>query len=231
MDASHSIEERLAQVRRQINDACARYGRDPASARLLAVSKTKPLADIIEAMACGQRDFGENYLQEAIDKIERSDGATWHFIGAIQSNKTTPIATHFDWVHTLASGKHARRLSEARPPERGPLNVLLQVNIANEDTKAGLAASAVREVAETVLGYPNLALRGLMAIPRPEQDFDAQRAQFRALAELREETASALGLTGFNELSMGMSADLEAAIAEGSTWLRVGTAIFGARQT
>lgn len=231
MNVSHSIEERLARVRQQISDACERYGRDPASARLLAVSKTKPAGDIEKAMACGQRDFGENYLQEAIDKIERSSGATWHFIGAIQSNKTTPIATHFDWVHTLASEKHARRLSEARPAGRGPLNVLLQVNIANEDTKSGLDVADVREVAEAVLRYPNLALRGLMAIPRPAQDFDAQRAQFRALAELREETAGALGLSDFNELSMGMSADLEAAIAEGSTWLRIGTAIFGARQT
>ncbi|MCP1641658.1 pyridoxal phosphate enzyme (YggS family) [Pseudomonas citronellolis] len=190
------------------------------------MSKTKPAADIREAHAAGLDDFGENYLQEALGKqVELADLAlTWHFIGPIQSNKTRPIAEHFHWVHSVDRLKVAERLSAQRPADLPPLNVCLQVNVSGEDSKSGCAPEELPALARAVAALPNLKLRGLMAIPEPTEDIAAQRAAFARLREL----LTALNL-GLDTLSMGMSHDLEAAIAEGATWVRIGTALFGAR--
>ncbi|GBL57934.1 hypothetical protein PCLA_08r0426 [Pseudomonas citronellolis] len=190
------------------------------------MSKTKPAADIREAHAAGLDDFGENYLQEALGKqVELADLAlTWHFIGPIQSNKTRPIAEHFHWVHSVDRLKVAERLSAQRPADLPPLNVCLQVNVSGEDSKSGCAPGELPALARAVAALPNLKLRGLMAIPEPTEDVAAQRAAFARLREL----LSALNL-GLDTLSMGMSHDLEAAVAEGATWVRIGTALFGAR--
>jgi pyridoxal phosphate enzyme (YggS family) len=184
-----------------------------------------------EAVAAGQRDFGENYVQEAVGKIaELADlraRIRWHLIGPLQSNKAREVATHFDWVHAVDRMKLAQRLSDLRPPELPPLQVCLQVNISGEDSKSGVAPEAALALAREVATLPRLKLRGLMAIPEPEGDLAAQRAPHRALRKLFE-AMNAEGL-GLDTLSIGMSADLEAAIAEGATWVRVGTAIFGSR--
>ncbi|MBJ7548429.1 YggS family pyridoxal phosphate-dependent enzyme, partial [Pseudomonas sp. OA3] len=193
---------------------------------LLAVSKTKPAAAIREAHAAGLRDFGENYLQEALEKqTELSDlPLIWHFIGPIQSNKTRPIAEHFDWVHSVDRLKIAQRLSEQRPAHLPPLNICLQVNVSGEDSKSGCSPEALPELVKAVAALPNLRLRGLMAIPEPTDDIAAQHAAFAHLRQLRDDLALDL-----DTLSMGMSHDLGAAIAEGATWVRIGTALFGAR--
>lgn len=233
MNSVATLDSRLAAVRQQIRAACRRFDRDPDAVNLLAVSKTKPAAMIRAALEAGQQDFGENYLQEALDKIdELGQAGTWHFIGAIQSNKTRAIAEHFSWVHTLASAKHGRRLNDARPDHAPRLKVLIQVNISDEASKAGIKPAETRALVETLLGFERLEVRGLMAIPRIETTFDGQRAHFRQLAELGATLREQFGsdLEDFGDLSMGMSGDLEAAIAEGSTWLRIGTAIFGPRQ-
>ncbi|MCP1621960.1 pyridoxal phosphate enzyme (YggS family) [Pseudomonas nitroreducens] len=190
------------------------------------MSKTKPAAAIREAFACGLADFGENYLQEALLKqAELADlPLTWHFIGPIQSNKTRPIAEHFDWVHSVDRLKVAQRLSEQRPANLPPLNVLLQVNVSGEDSKSGCSPAELPTLAQAVAQLPHLKLRGLMAIPEPTEDVAAQHAAFARLRELMQ----ALNL-GLDTLSMGMSHDLEAAIGEGATWVRIGTALFGAR--
>jgi len=209
----------------------ARRPRD--SVRLLAVSKTFGPEAVIEAAQAGQRAFGENYVQEGVDKVRAVAAALadvpleWHFIGPIQSNKTRPIAEHFDWVHTVEREKIALRLAEQRPEGRGPLNVCLQVNISGEASKSGVAPAEVAALARSVAALPQLRLRGLMAIPEPTEDFMAQRAAFAALRTLYD----ALREQGFalDTLSMGMSADLRAAILEGATIVRVGSAIFGAR--
>ncbi len=226
-----SIATRLQVVRTRIENACLRYERDPATIRLLAVSKTKRDAAIRAAADAGQQEFGENYLQEALGKIESlaGKGLHWHFIGAVQSNKTRQIATHFDWVHTLASAKHARRLSDQRPDNLPPLKVLIQVNISDEPSKAGIATSEAIDLARQIATLERLELRGLMAIPRAADHLEDQRVPFRQLAELRTRVQQELDLPDFNELSMGMSEDADVAIAEGSTWLRIGTAIFGPR--
>ena len=224
-----NIQQRLNEVRARIQKAELACGRRPGSVQLLAVSKTHPTAVIREVAAAGQHAFGENYLQDALQKIDAlTDLALeWHFIGAIQSNKTRDIAAHFDWVHTLEREKIARRLSAQRPDGLPPLNVCLQVNISGEASKAGLEPSAVADLAATVSGLPGLRLRGLMTIPRAEADPGRQRAAFHALAELQQQlVADGLAL---DTLSMGMSNDLEAAITEGSTIVRIGTAIFGER--
>ena len=200
---------------------------------LLAVSKTCPGVSVREAFAAGERDFGENYVQEALAKIDEladlRDRLRWHLIGPLQSNKAREVATHFDWVHAVDRMKLAQRLSDLRPPELPPLQVCLQVNISGEDSKSGVAPEAALALAREVATLPRLKLRGLMAIPEPEGDLAAQRAPHRALRKLFE-AMNADGL-GLDTLSIGMSADLEAAIAEGATWVRVGTAIFGSRAT
>ena len=225
----HDIGTALKAVRTRIAALEHRYGRAPGSVTLLAVSKTKPPEAVRAALAAGQRAFGENHLQDAMTKVEAFAGknVSWHFIGAVQSNKTRPIATRFDWVHGIERGKIAARLSAQRPADRGPLDVCIEVNVSGEDTKSGVSPAAVEPLARLVRELPGLRLRGLMAIPRPAEDFEAQRVPFRRLREILDDL-NAKGL-GLDTLSMGMTADLEAAIAEGATMVRVGTAIFGPR--
>ena len=223
---------KLQQVRDRIAQACAAAGRPVQSITLLAVSKTFG-ADAVRAVAAeGHAAFGENYVQEALAKIEaladlRSE-LEWHLIGPLQSNKTRVVAEAFDWVHSIDRLKIAERLSEQRPATLPPLQVCLQVNISGEDSKSGVAPADVPALARAVAALPRLRLRGLMAIPEPAADFDAQRAPHRALRVLMDELRGQ-GLSMLDTLSMGMSADLEAAVAEGATIVRVGTAIFGGR--
>ena len=226
-----TIADKLQQVRMRIETACKDYGRDPASVRLLAVSKTFPGEALRAAHAAGQRAFGENYVQEGIAKIEaladlRAD-IEWHCIGPLQSNKTRVVAEHFDWVHSIDRLKIAQRLSEHRPAGLAPLQLCLQVNVDGGANKSGLAPGQALELARQVAQLPNVRLRGLMAIPEPAEGFEAQRELLlRATAVFDEIRAAGIGL---DVLSLGMSADLEAAIAAGSTMVRVGTAIFGGR--
>lgn len=224
-----TIAARLQAVNARIATAARAAGRLPQDVTLVAVSKTFSDTAVAEAHAAGQRDFGENYLQEALGKITAlaSLDLCWHFIGPLQSNKTRPIAEHFAWVHSVDRLKIAQRLSEARPPGRPPLQVCLQVNVSGEASKSGVEPAAALGLAQDVAGLPRLRLRGLMAIPEPTDDPDLQRARFRRLHELRDEIA-AHGIV-LDTLSMGMSADLETAVAEGATMVRIGTAIFGAR--
>ena len=226
-----SIAENILQVRGRIASACAAFDRLPASVNLLAVSKTCPGVAVREAHAAGQRDFGENYVQEALGKIaelaDLREGLRWHLIGPLQSNKAREVAAGFDWVHSVDRMKLAQRLSDLRPPELAPLQVCLQVNVSGETSKSGVAPAEAPALARAVAALPRLKLRGLMAIPEPTGDLDAQRAPHRALRELLD-ALNAEGL-GLDTLSIGMSGDLEAAVAEGATWVRVGTAIFGAR--
>lgn len=221
--------QRLGAVRTAIDDAARRAQRDPAAVRLVAVSKTRTADEIAAAADAGQRDFGENYLQEALPKIEalRDRHLVWHFIGPIQSNKTRDIATHFDWVHSVSRLKIARRLSAQRPDDAPPLNVCLQVNIDGEDSKAGVAPEETLELAREIAALPRLTMRGLMAIPPPSDQAARQAAPFAALRRLAEDCRDQ-GLA-VDTLSMGMSGDLDAAVTEGSTMVRVGTAIFGPR--
>lgn len=227
------IAANLQAVEATIGAACAASGRASNAVSLLAVSKTFPAQAVLEAMAAGQRAFGENYLQEALDKMQEvarlqpGTAVEWHFIGPIQSNKTRPIAAHFDWVHTVERLKIAQRLSEQRPPERGPLDICLQVNISGEASKSGASEAELPELARQVAQLPNLRLRGLMAIPEASSDPAQQRAAFARLRGLLE-SLRAHGLP-LDTLSMGMSGDLPAAIAEGATIVRIGSAIFGAR--
>jgi pyridoxal phosphate enzyme (YggS family) len=228
-----TIEQNLQAVHHSIDAAGAEAGRAPRAVALLAVSKTFGADAVLEAVRAGQRAFGENYLQEAIDKIAAVAAAVpetaleWHFIGPIQSNKTRPIAQHFDWVHTVEREKIAQRLSEQRPLGLAPLNICLQVNISGEASKSGVAPDELPALARRVAALPNLVLRGLMAIPEPETDFARQRSAFARLRQLYEQLrADGLAL---DTLSMGMSADMRAAIVEGATIVRVGSAIFGAR--
>lgn len=213
--------------------ACAEAQRDVQSVTLLAVSKTFPADNVREAVACGQRRFGENYVQEALDKIQSladlRPQLEWHLIGPLQSNKTRVVAEHFDWVHSVDRLKIAERLSAQRPPHLPPLQLCLQVNISQEDTKSGLAPTEVRDIAHAIAKLPNVKLRGLMAIPEPAADREAQRAPHRALRDLLESLKQE-GLP-LDTLSMGMTADLEAAILESATIVRIGTAIFGKRDT
>lgn len=221
-----TIAENIAKVGVRIREAAQASQRDCATVGLLAVSKTKPAAAIRQAFAAGTRDFGENYLQEALEKqAELSDlPLTWHFIGPIQSNKTKPIAEHFAWVHSVDRLKIAQRLSAQRPAHLPALNICLQVNVSGEASKSGCHPDGLPALAHAVTQLPNLRLRGLMTIPEPTDDPSEQRAAFARLRELQQD----LNL-GLDTLSMGMSHDLEAAIAEGATWVRIGTALFGAR--
>ncbi len=225
----NTLQQRYTSVRQRIHRSAVKYGRDPAEIRLLAVSKTRPVDDIIALSELGQICFGENYLQEAEHKILASANRRleWHFIGPVQSNKTAAIAEHFDWLHSLDRLKIAQRLSAQRNPEQAPLNVCLQVNISQEASKSGINPDQTLELCESLTTLPGLRLRGLMAIPAASNDFDEQRHHFRQLRDLQESLiASGVKL---DSLSMGMSGDLEAAIAEGATIVRIGTDIFGPR--
>jgi pyridoxal phosphate enzyme (YggS family) len=223
------IAQRLQQLRSRIVAAAGEAGRDPAEIRLIAASKTFDAAALREAHAAGQIDFGENYVQEALDKMgELGDlPLVWHFIGPIQSNKTRAIAEHFAWVHSVDRLKIAERLSAQRPSSVPPLDICLEVNISGEASKGGVTAQELPALARAVSHLPRLRLRGLMAIPAPSTDPLVQRAAFAAVRRLYE----ALQGSGYalDTLSMGMSGDLEAAIAEGATMVRVGTAFFGER--
>lgn len=226
-----NLVSRYQGLLRRLRAAEKRFDRPDNSVCLVAVSKTYPARDIRTVAQQGQQDFGENQVRDALAKFpELGDlNRTWHFIGPIQSNKCRDIAQNFDWIHSVERLKIARRLSELRPVEMKPLNILLQVNLQNEITKAGISPDAVSELAATVLELPNIRLRGLMAIPAPENDFDRQRSIFGHLRELKERTSQQLGIS-LDCLSMGMTDDLEAAVAEGATHVRIGTAIFGPRQ-
>lgn len=223
------IASRLAEIKQQIATYEKKYGRVAGSVTLLAVSKTHSTAAISDALAAGQHCFGENYVQEALPKISGlvDENIEWHFIGPIQSNKTRKIAEHFSWVHSVASTKIAKRLNEQRPPHLAPLNVCIEVNLQHEESKFGIDAAEITTLATYINSLPRLKLRGLMSIPRPTTDFAAQRLAFRELRSLFRELQS----NGFDidTLSMGMSGDFEAAIAEGSTLIRLGTALFGER--
>jgi pyridoxal phosphate enzyme (YggS family) len=225
------IADKLSQVNARIASACAAAGRDVQSVTLLAVSKTFDAAAIAEAHAAGQRRFGENYVQEAVAKIDAladlRPRPEWHLIGPLQTNKTRLVAERFDWVQSVERLRIAERLSAQRPEAMAPLSVCLQVNISGEATKSGIAPAEVRAVASAVAALPRLRLRGLMAIPEVAGDFAAQRRPHRALRELLEALRGD-GLA-LDTLSIGMSGDLEAAIAEGATMVRVGSAIFGER--
>ena len=225
------IGDNLQQVATRIVTACTTAGRDPASVRLLAVSKTFPAESVREAHAAGQTTFGENYVQEGVAKIEAladlRSRLEWHCIGPLQSNKTRVVAEQFDWVHSIDRLKIAQRLSEQRPPHLQPLQVCLQVNVDGGPNKSGVTAEEAISLARAVVALPRLRLRGVMAIPEPAPDFSAQRELFLRAAGVFDQIRSS-GIQ-VDTLSLGMSADLEAAIAAGSTMVRVGTAIFGAR--
>jgi pyridoxal phosphate enzyme (YggS family) len=230
MPSSH-VARHLGEVRQRIAKAAAEASRDASSVVLLAVSKTFPAADVRAAFEAGQRAFGENYVQEAVAKIAgladlRSE-IEWHFIGPLQSNKTKAVAENFDWVHSVDRLKIAERLNEQRPDGMPSLNVCLQINVSGEESKSGVAPDDALTLARQITALPKLRLRGLMAIPEPAGTLDEQRAPHRRLRELMD-TLRADGLE-LDTLSMGMSADLEAAILEGATMVRIGTAIFGAR--
>lgn len=223
------LTEQLARLRARIENAARVADRDPAEVRLVAVSKTRSADEVLAVAAAGQRDFGENRLQEALDKIAacRQRPLCWHFIGQLQANKTRQVAEHFDWVHSLDRLRIARRLSEQRPAALAPLNVCLQVDLGGETQKAGVAPEAASELAHAVAALPRLRLRGLMCLPPAPDAPGDSRPYFRRLRELCD-TLRAEGLD-LDTLSMGMTADLEDAIAEGATLVRVGTALFGTR--
>lgn len=228
----NDIAHNLAQVRDKISAAASRCGRASEEVTLLAVSKTKPASAIEEAIAAGQRAFGENYVQEGVEKIRHFqaqgvEGLQWHFIGPLQSNKSRLVAEHFGWCHTIDRLRIAARLSEQRPAELPPLNVLIQINISDENSKSGISLEALDALAAEVVELPHLRLRGLMAIPAPESDyvrqFEVARQMAVAFAGLQARYPDV------DTLSLGMSDDMDAAIAAGSTMVRIGTAIFGAR--
>ena len=225
----NNIEKNLNDIHARIASAASANGRAVDSIVLLAVSKKKPSGDIRLAYDCGQRDFGENYLQEALQKKQELQDLhiNWHFIGAIQSNKTRSIAEAFDWVHCVDRLKIATRLSEQRPATLAPLNVCIQINIDHEASKAGIALSELDDLATAMSALPGIRLRGLMAIPAPRADYRGQCEAFARLAEALESLRQQ-GLD-CDTLSMGMTQDMDAAIAQGSTLVRIGTAIFGER--
>ena len=225
-----TIADNILEVSSRINAATLAANRAENSVQLLAVSKTKPAQDLREAYAAGQRDFGENYLQEALGKqLELADlPLIWHFIGPIQSNKTRAIAEHFDWVHSVDRLKIAQRLSEQRPAGLPPLNICIQVNVSGEASKSGCTPADLPALASAINALPRLKLRGLMAIPEPTEDRAAQDAAFAAVRDLINSLQASLNLP-LDTLAMGMSHDLESAIAQGATWVRIGTALFGAR--
>ena len=224
-----NLKERYQDILQKIKLAEKKYNRETGSVKLIAVSKTKPAEMIEEMAALGQNAFGENYLQEAIDKqnVLAELNLQWHFIGHIQSNKTKEIASHFDWAHGIERIKIARRLSDQRPADKAALNICIQVNLEAEASKSGIAPVEVIDLARQIIELPNVKLRGLMAIPSPNNPFAQQRALFAQLRNLLAQLNEA-GM-GVDTLSMGMTDDMEAAIAEGATHIRIGTALFGAR--
>ncbi|MDF9434519.1 YggS family pyridoxal phosphate-dependent enzyme [Chromohalobacter israelensis] len=227
-----NIVESLEDARNRLRTALTNVGRDPASAHLLAVSKTQPAASVRQAFEAGQREFGENYVQEALDKqaaLADLDAIVWHFIGPLQSNKTRAVAEHFQWVHTLDRERIARRLAAQRPPALGPLDVCLQVNVSGEASKSGVAPADLPALADVVVTLPQLRLRGLMTLPAPSDELATQRRPFAELRELLASLRQRHPQAPLDTLSMGMSGDLEAAVLEGATWVRLGTAIFGQR--
>ena len=225
------VTENLRKIRDLLDKAAVDAGRKPGNVHLLAVSKKQPVSKILEAAAAGQRDFGENTVAEGIEKVTKLaengeiQGLRWHFIGHLQSNKTRPVAEHFDWVHSIDHPKTANRLSLQRPDELGDLNICLQVNIDGETGKSGVPPDGLADLAQAVAELPKLKLRGLMCLPAIRHDFDGQRAPFSKLRQLASSLAE-LGIET-DTLSMGMSADYRAAIFEGATIVRLGTAIFG----
>lgn len=227
-----TIQENITAVQKRLQQAASDAGRNPAEIQLLAVSKTRNIAQISQAITAGVFCFGENYLQEAMDKIDQLDDSRldWHFIGPLQSNKTRQAAENFAWVHTVDRVKIAQRLSAQRPDDMPALNICIQINIDNEASKSGFNQDQAVEVAATIAQLPKLKLRGLMAIPKPRTVYKEQRQAFAQLRVLMEQINSTLdNCHKLDTLSMGMSADLEAAVAEGATLVRVGTDIFGAR--
>jgi pyridoxal phosphate enzyme (YggS family) len=226
----HSISNHIADVRSRIAHAAQSAGRQRDTVRLVAVSKTQSVDKIRAAIAAGINEFGENYVGDALPKIAalRDERLCWHFIGAVQSNKTRDIACNFQWVQTLDRTKVARRLAEQRPDDAEPLDVLIQINIDAEPQKAGIAPEALAEFASNVLSMPRLRLRGLMAIPRAETEADRQRDAFRRMRHLFD-AARPPSASHWDTLSMGMTRDFDAAIAEGATMIRIGTALFGSR--
>ncbi len=229
MPTDTAIKQNIEQARQRITTAEERFGRPPGSVELLAVSKTQPASAILAAVEQQQYHFGENYLQEALDKIGALQGhaITWHFIGAIQSNKTRPIAEQFDWVHSVSSLKVAKRLSAQRPASRADLNICLQFNVSDEASKSGISFEELATLASEVAALPHIKLRGLMAIPQKTGEVNQQRAIFHRVKQAQQYLIDAGH--PLDTLSLGMSADLEAAIAEGSTMVRIGSAIFGPR--
>ncbi len=225
-----SISQNLATISQQIQQYCHQANRPEQSVKLLAVSKTKPISAIAEAIEAGQRAFGENYVQEGIEKIQHfaeNDTLEWHFIGLLQSNKTRVVAEHFDWVQTIDRLKIAQRLSEQRPEHLPALNVLIQINISDEASKSGISAKEMLELATQISQLPRLKLRGLMAIPKPESEPEQQKIALAQMNELFLQLQSQF--EGIDTLSMGMSDDMQSAIECGSTMVRIGTAIFGTR--
>lgn len=228
-----SIQQNIEHITSQIRNDEQKCGRSPESVQLLAVSKTKPVEAILEAYQAGQTAFGENYVQEGVNKVQHfaqhypENRIEWHFIGPIQSNKSRLVAEHFDWVHTIDRAKIAQRLNDQRPGELKPLQVLIQVNTSGEDSKSGVTDAEVFELAELISRLPNLTLRGLMSIPANVSDYDSQLHEFQKLAKLKQDLEQQY--PEIDTLSMGMSGDMTAAIDAGSTMVRIGTAIFGAR--
>jgi pyridoxal phosphate enzyme (YggS family) len=234
------IADNLAAILQRLDGACAAAGRAAGTARLVAVSKTFAAAAVAQAAAAGQRDFGENYLQEALPKIQAlasqglgnglGHGLVWHFIGPLQANKTREVAAHFDWVHGIERLKIAERLSAQRPDGLPPLQVCIQVNVSGEASKSGCAPEQAAGLCRAVAALPRLRLRGLMAIPAPAEDAEASRPAFRLLRSLLDSIRGAGMPADFDTLSMGMSGDFEVAAQEGATLVRVGSAIFGRRE-
>lgn len=225
-----SIEHNLQQVRERIATAAARCGRAPEEITLLAVSKTKPASAVAEAIAAGQQAFGENYVQEGVEKVAElaaHPDLQWHFIGPLQSNKSRLVAENFAWCHTVDRERIAQRLNDQRPAALPPLNVLIQVNISDENSKSGIMLEAIPALAAHIAALPRLRLRGLMAIPAPESDYDRQFAVCQQMADAFN--ALKQDYPDVDTLSLGMSDDMDAAIAAGSTMVRIGTAVFGAR--
>jgi len=228
-----TIKQNLAQIQQSIQHAVQQAKRPESAVKLLAVSKTKPVEDIYQAYQAGQTAFGENYVQEGVEKIQyfaqTNIPLEWHFIGPLQSNKTKLVAEHFDWMQTLDRKKIADRLNEQRPHYKKPLNVLIQINISDEDSKSGIQPNEMLDLAKQIQNLPHLCLRGLMAIPAPTDDLATQEQAFTQMHTLFEQLKQALPNAQIDTLSMGMTDDMASAIQCGSTMVRIGTAIFGAR--